>query len=78
MVCSQIVGVEKMSFCFCVLGLIGAVTAVLLICVFWWIFPLRLVWPAWSLTVVGGGATILTSTVFSMLTDLTSDEERYY
>jgi len=60
-----------------VLGLIIALASVLAVCWFWWIFPLRLVWAGWLLTAIGGGATVLMSTAFSMLSDLTHENDRY-
>lgn len=61
----------------CVFGLVIAVGSVLAVSWFWWIFPLRLVWAAWFLTIIGGGPTVLMSTVFSMLTDLSDASDRY-
>ncbi|KJZ68867.1 hypothetical protein HIM_11748 [Hirsutella minnesotensis 3608] len=60
----------------CVLGLALAVTSVLLVCWFWWLVPLQMVWFAWSLTTIGGGAAVLLSTVFTMLADLIEPDQR--
>ena len=60
----------------CALGLALSMTAVLMVCWLWWIFPLRFVWIAWCFTTVGGGASVLMATTFTMLTDLTNESNR--
>jgi hypothetical protein len=60
----------------CALGLAAAISSVLIVCHFWQVFPLRMLWAAWLFTVVGGGASVIVATTFSMLTDLTTEKER--
>ncbi|KAH7305243.1 major facilitator superfamily domain-containing protein [Stachybotrys elegans] len=58
------------------LGLAASLSCILLICHFPQLVPLRMVWAAWLLTVCGGGASVVISLTFSMLTDLTTERER--
>ncbi|KAK7941488.1 MFS general substrate transporter [Apiospora aurea] len=60
----------------CVLGLVAAVTEVLLVCQLWRFVPLQFVWVGWLLTFVGGGAAVLNSTVFAMLAEMVEEKDR--
>lgn len=60
-----------------VLGLLLAITSILVVCWFPQIFPLRLVWLAWAMTLIGGGAPVGLSMVMTMIADVVKPSQRY-
>ncbi|WQF89913.1 Putative major facilitator superfamily, MFS transporter superfamily [Colletotrichum destructivum] len=67
---------RKMVFSLAVLGMMLDQLWFLLVCAFPWIFPLNAMWFGSSLQVVGGGNLVVSAVIFSMLTDITTSENR--
>ncbi|GJD03580.1 major facilitator superfamily transporter [Colletotrichum higginsianum] len=67
---------RKMVFSLAVLGMMLDQLWFLLVCAFPWIFPLNAMWFGSSLQVIGGGNLVVSAVIFSMLTDITTSENR--
>ncbi|KAL3420515.1 ATP synthase F0 [Phlyctema vagabunda] len=59
-----------------VLGLLFAITFVLVVCAFPNVFPLRMVWASWAFTFIGGGAPVGLSMIMTMVSDTVKPSQR--
>ncbi|EAW08898.1 putative MFS transporter [Aspergillus clavatus NRRL 1] len=58
------------------IGILLSMTFTLVVCGLWQIFPLRLVWLSPIFTVLGGGAPVLFSMIWTMIADVMPENER--
>lgn len=69
---------RKKVFGLAAFGLVISELYILLIVWFWRLFPLRLIWASALFLCVGGGSGVIQNMLYATLSDVSTDETRYF
>jgi hypothetical protein len=51
---------------------------ILMVCWWWRIFPLRLIWLSPVFQIIGGGGTVIQSVIYAIISDVSTEANRYH
>jgi hypothetical protein len=57
-------------------GVVLSAIVMCIICWFWEVFPLRLIWVTPVFQIIGGGNSVIVSMLFTMIADVSPAEDR--